>query len=220
MKCTWWLFASVLGLVVLINGCSKPPSHADLTWIEDVRLASGEIVSVKRHVVMTHTRALGGGFSSAKVFTTSSIEPTNSNEFSKWDAPFVPIVLDKDPTNGEWILVAANDGCLPWLRNGLPRPPYWAFRHRNGKWYRDVIPDSFLMREASLLVEFDVDDNPQRQARDIEGRKNLQSSQPKHPPQYGRIDSNFAGFEGCGRDQPSRPIGVDELDLSGFGRLR
>jgi len=139
---------------------------------------------------------------------------------AKWNAPFVPIVLDKDPANGEWLLVAANDGCLPWLRNGLPRPPYWAFRQRNGKWYRDSIPDSFLMRQANLLVEFDVDDKAHREERKIEARKGLQDSRPRHPPQYSRIDAGFAGFEGCGRDQPSQQIGMNELDLGGFGTLQ
>jgi hypothetical protein len=211
----------VTALFLLASGCTKMSSEADLRWTEDVLLSNGEIVTVKRHVVMSHPRALGGGFSSAKIYTTSSIEAAaNLANFGIWSAPFVPIVLDKDPATGDWIVVASHDGCLPWLRNGLPRPPYWAFRFHAGGWYRDAIPDSFLMRTANLLIEFDVGDKPERQAREIEYRKQAQSSQPRHAPQYDKVDSRFSGFEGCGRDRPSHPIGVGELDLSGFGRLK
>ena len=208
-------------LIALLAGCSNASSKADLSWVEPVKLASGAEISIRRHVVMRHTRALGGGFSSAPVYQTSSVELLSDNEaFAKWDATFVPLLLDKDPLTNEWVLVAGADECSPWLRNGRPRPPYWAFRFRGGAWLRDAIPASFLSRPSNLFVEMDVDDDSEALAKEIRVRKATQASQPKHAPQYSRIDPTFGGFERCGRDRPSGAIGVDELDLKAFGSVK
>lgn len=215
--------AICVGVVALMGavGCEKPPpGSADLTWIEPVQLAAGETVNVKRHVVMWHERALGGGFSSAPVYKTSTIELLPSApQFPVWDAPLVPLVIDRDPANGEWVIVASIDGCSFWLRNGLPRPPYWAFRLRHGEWYRDAIPEFMLSRAANLYVEFDVTDTSGELDREIEARKRSQTASPKHAPQYRNVDPAFGEFERCGRDRPSRAIGENELDLNKYRKL-
>jgi hypothetical protein len=211
----------LLLLLILLAGCSDAkPQTADLTWIEPVKLASGETVMIKRHVVMWHERAFGGGFSSAPVYENSRVELSPSTSaFPIWDAPFVPVVFDKDPANGEWIIVASIDGCSLWLRNGLPRPPYWAFRLRNGEWYRDKIPESFLGRATNMFVEFDVTDSSARLNSEIEQRKASQNRNPKHAPQYAMIDAAFNKRCG-GEGEPSRPPGQDELDLMHFRNLQ
>jgi hypothetical protein len=192
-------------------------SHADLRWTEPVILKSGGNVQIKRHVEMWHHRALGGGFSSATQFKTSSIELVeNGVSVSIWDAPMVPMVLDKDPATNEWILVAGSDGCDIWVRNGRPRPPYWAFRLRDGRWYRDAIPESFVGRPANLLVEYDVSDDSDKLDAQISARKQSQATNPKHPRQYDSIDGAFNMR--CDR-APSEPIGKNELDLKQFRTL-
>lgn len=206
-------------VAVVTAACDNPPRSADLTWIEPVHLAPGETIEIKRRVMMWHERAFGGGFSSAPVYKTSSIELSPSSaDFPIWDAPLVPVVLDKDPANGEWIIVASIDGCSLWLRNGLPRPPYWAFRLRRGEWYRDAIPESFLGRPANLFVEVDVTDSSSGLEEQIEGRKRSQFTTPKHAPQYGKIDTEFKKRCG-GQGEPSKPIGREELDLAHFRSL-
>ena len=210
---------ALFGLVCCLFLSACEASKADLTWVEPVKLASGETVKIKRHVVMIHERAWGGGFSSAPIYRTSSIElEPASPEFPKWDAPFVPIVMDKDPANGEWLIVASIDGCSLWLRNGLPRPPYWAFRLRNGEWYRSPIPGSFIERKANLFVEFDVTDNSSALNHEIEARKIQQQSNPKHARQYSKVDSKFK--KRCGGDGlASEVLGSNELDLKKFRSL-
>jgi hypothetical protein len=112
-------FLQLIGVAIVAGfaGCDDgPPRTADLTWIEPVQLASGETVNIKRHVVMVHERAFGGGYSSAPVYKTSTIEGLpNSPEFPVWDAPLVPILIDKDPATGEWIIVASIDECGVWI---------------------------------------------------------------------------------------------------------
>ncbi len=201
---------------MVVSACGA--REAELRWIEPVRLASGEEVKVNRHVVVIHQRAWGGGFSSAPVYKRSSIELLDDgSNIPAWDAPLVPLVIDKDPENGEWIIVASIDGCSLWERNGRPRPPYWAFRLRAGEWYRDAIPQSFANRVPNLLVEYSVSDTSQQLERDIGERKRVQLVTPKRAPIYRSI--NPAYEKKCNRE-PSDPIGINELDLKNFRSIQ
>lgn len=211
----------VLFLVVsctVVSACTA--SNADLTWVEPVQLASGEEVKVKRHVVVIQERAYGGGFLAAPIYKTSSLElQVGSASYPIWDAPMVPVLVDKDPTNGEWVVVAATSGCDTWLRNGRPRPPYWAFRLRNGQWYRDAIPTGFLDRPANLFIDFRTDDRSDKLNSEIEDRKKQQFDSKQHPKSYNKVDTSYAEFDkGCSRE-PSDPIGKSELDLKSFRSL-
>lgn len=215
--------AALLAALVFLfaSGCDEMRRHADLRWTEPVSLESGETVHIERHVEMWRERASGGAFSSAPFYKTSSLKLVGAdNDFPLWNAPLVPLVLDRDPGSREWIVVAGTDGCSRWLRNGLPRPPYWAFRLRDGEWYRDAIPNAFLGRAANLYVEYDVVDSSDELEEQIRQRKKAQLTTPKHAPQYSRIDQGYGEFERCGRGRSSKPIGVDELDLVSFRRLQ
>jgi hypothetical protein len=208
---------NLFGIVIatlLMAGCDGTRNHADLHWTEPVTLASGEVVRIRRHVELWHYREFGGGFSSAPEYRTSSIELIGSGA-PIWDAPMVPIVLDMDPVTHEWIVVASGDGCSVWTRNGRPRPPYWAFRLRDGKWYRDALLESFVGRSANLFVEFDVTDRSNDLDEKIKARKQSQAKRPRHAPQYGSIHVTFDMR--CDR-AASEPVGHDELDLKAFAR--
>lgn len=212
LYCQWKL--AVTCLLLAATGCSDRRGFADLRWVEPVTLASGETIRVARHVEMIQTTAVGGGFVTTPVYKTSSISLIGSEgKFPLWNAPMVPIVLDKDSITNEWIIIAAADGCSIWARNGRPRPPYWAFRLRNGEWYRDSIPSAFLGRSANLFVEFRISDDSDELDQLIETRKLQQVDNPNHPTQYRRIDPNYK--KRC--DQaPTEKIGQNELDLKHF----
>jgi hypothetical protein len=211
-------FAFVALLVGLLVACDNAPRSVDLMWVEPVQLSSGETVQIRRHVNMLHERAFGGGAGSAPVYRTSTIEDLpGTPAIPVWDAPLVPIVLDRDTTTQEWIIVASEDGCGIWERNGRPRPPYWAFRLRDGTWYRDEIPASWLGRPANLLVEYDVTDTSATLQADIESRKRLQVLKSKHAHQYSSIDANYV--PPCSHS-PSERVGEHELDLKKFGSLK
>jgi hypothetical protein len=185
-----------------------------------VQIEKGQTISIKRHVVFAHEHALGGGFSSAPVYKVSSIELVGgSSSFPRWDAPLVPLVLDKDLATDEWILVASVDGCSVWERNGLPRPPYWAFRLRSGIWYLDEIPSAFLGRPANLFVDFDVGDTSDELSSHVAERKQNQFRSQRHPKNYDSIDKNYDEFDkGCSKE-PSSSLGAEVLDLKNFRRL-
>lgn len=218
-------FLLAFGMFVILvasgcSGCSKQPRHAVLEWSEPVQLASGETVQIKRKVEMWHETAFGGGFSSAPVFKTNSIELDSATpEFPKWDSPLVPIVMDKDSLSGEWIVIASVNECGMWARNGSPLPPYWTFRLRNRVWYRDVLPEAFLGRAANLFVEYDTVDTSRNLREQVAERKLQQTQAPKHAQQYRKVDPNFTNFQGCAGDLPSNRGEQPELDLKKFERL-
>jgi hypothetical protein len=203
-----------------MTACGRFDGKADLRWSEAVTLASGEVVSVERHVVMIHERAFGGGFSSAPVYLTSSIRGDQASDaIPLWDAPLVPILIDKDPENGEWIIVASIDGCSMWLRNGMPKPPYWAFRLRDEEWFWDSVPSRFLNRPANLLVEYDVHDDSRRLMKEAMARKQAQSTNPRHAPQYSKVDVSHQKH--CGAEAlPAGAGSNDAFDLKKFRRLK
>jgi hypothetical protein len=198
-------------------GCGNSPSRADLSWIEPVQLASGEELKVRRHVIVRQERAFGGGFASAAVYDTSTVSLDPSiPQFPVWNAPIVPIYLDKDPGTAEWIIIASSDSCDIWLRNGRPRPPYWAFRLRDGAWLRDAIPKEFIGRKANLFVGLQVTDDSEELSGELRTNKAEFAAKRKSAPQYKAVFSNFPDIENCGSARETRPIGENELDLKKF----
>ena len=211
---------ALFGLVCCLAMSACEASKADLTWVEPVKLASGETVKIKRHVVMIRQRAWGGGFSSAPIYRTSSIElEPSSAAFPKWDAPVVPLILDKDLVNGEWLVIASADSCGFWRRNGKPALPYWTFRLRNGEWFRTATPESVVGRLANLLVEFDVKDSSRALSNNIVTLKSKQRDEPRHARHFSKIDGSPKQFyEGCGNPN-AEPAGLKYLDLRNFRSL-
>ena len=203
---------------VMLSACSAP--DAELTWVEPVQLASGETVKIRRHVSMIQQRAWGGGFASAPIYRASSIELIDSiSSFPVWDAPLVPIVMDRDLASGEWVIIASVNDCGFWERNGKPVLPYWAFRLRDGEWYRAALPQLFVGRVANLFVEFDAADSSGELKEHVVARKLRQSKEPRHAPHYTRIDPSPQKFyEGCGKAGDA-PAGLDHLDLQNFKSL-
>jgi hypothetical protein len=203
-------------VIAFVAGCdSQIPRQAVLDWSEPVVLKSGENIRVRRHVQLVH-EASSKGTQSAPLFQSSTVSLEKKEaEFPTWDAPLIPILLEKDPANDEWVIVASNDECGFWLRNGKPQPPYWAFRLRGGRWYRDVLPNFVLGEEANLFVEADTIEDSASLNAHIDVRKAQQRQQAHHPKRYSAVDAG-AVFEHCGPGESNS----DAMDLEKFGVLR
>jgi hypothetical protein len=160
-KITGMAFLSALAL---LTACSNSKDKAgetinDMRWPETVKLASGEAITVNRHIRFRQEGIFGGGMSAA-VFEAASLDivPTPA-DFMTWSAPIIPILIDRDPVNGEWIVIAASDGSALWEFNGKPCPPQWGFRLHDGIWYIQPIPSNLIGRKPNLLVDFQVTDD-------------------------------------------------------------
>jgi hypothetical protein len=133
---------------------------AVLDWNESVQLTSGQTVQIKRHAKFTQNYMWGVQMMSAQQYYESSIEMDPSQkDFVRWEAPLQPLYLDRDPGNGEWLIIAGEDGNFLWAVNGQPCPPQWAFRLRDGVWYLQALPGSLLGRKPNLLVDLRIKDD-------------------------------------------------------------
>lgn len=133
----------------------------DKAWVESVKLESGEVLKVERHVRFREGRALGGGYSTGQVFESSDLRwHDNSNQPISWKAPMRAFYLGRDPDTYEWIVVAGGGSGLGFYEaNGSPCPPQWAFRLRRGVWYVQPVPTSMFGRLPNLLFDLRVTDD-------------------------------------------------------------
>jgi hypothetical protein len=128
----------------------------------------------------------------------------------------LPIYLDKDSSTDEWVIIASSDSCDFWLRNARPRPPYWAFRLRDGEWLRDAIPKEFVGRKANLFVGVQITDESEKLSRELRANKAEVTARRKSAPQYKAVFPTFPGIDVCGSTRGTRPVGENELELKKF----
>jgi hypothetical protein len=217
------LAALVLALTTSLAGCGPDiPSEAEFRYDETVQLAAGDTVRIRRHVKFLQP-GIGGGMKELRAkafkFSTLQILP-ESPEVPVWSAPLVPIVLDRDPENGEWVLIASTDNCDVAWDNGNPVPMYWGFRLRAGEWFRAPIPEVFFNRTANLFADFRVYESEaellanftQRKAEQIPALPRIASTLNHHFRRVSRVLQ-----QNCGG--PSRAIGDNERDLKQFRSL-
>jgi hypothetical protein len=133
----------------------------DKAWSEEVKLASGDLLHVRRHVRFREETALGGGYSTGQAFESSDLQWSTPDQKSiRWSAPMRALFLDREPNSGEWIIVAGGDsGANFYQLNGSPCPPQWAFRLKGDTWYVQPVPASLMGRMPNILLDLRVTDD-------------------------------------------------------------
>jgi hypothetical protein len=125
-----WLY--VLLTSALLSACSQTGE-----WDEDVRLSSGEILSVHRSQRWTTTQPMGEGKS--YIHEEATLEIQSSGMKAPWRGSYeFLMVVDKDSSSNEFFLVSTPGPCWKWVELGRPSPPYIEYRLRNGVWQRAV----------------------------------------------------------------------------------
>jgi len=150
-----WLVAAI-AIIVGLYWLRDPNGSEtnDLSWNEVVVLASGETLKVRRHVRFYQEGIIGRRSLSAPNYEKASLEWTAANgERIRWSAPVAAMAIERDPVNGEWIVVADQGNGSMWSVNGQPCPPYWAFRSRAGTWYVQPLPEWIIGRSPNLLLD-------------------------------------------------------------------
>jgi hypothetical protein len=104
------------------------------SWTEDVLLDDGTTILIKRYVKFNESDAWTGGAYNA-VEWKSRIQFTGAlADLPAWDQPFMALVLYKDGTTNEWVVVATTTSCERWSSRGRPSSPYWEYRLKDGQW--------------------------------------------------------------------------------------
>jgi hypothetical protein len=151
-----------LSLIMVIGACVLmvvvPACHlgnAKLIFAEEVQLASGEIIKASRDVEGKPLGEIGGPGGWEPTYASFVIaDPKRSSNPPKWESAtgLVPILFDRDPASGEWVLLATFYMCEPWYALGRPKLPYAEFHVFDGQWSRAELSGQWLGRDANVFT--------------------------------------------------------------------
>lgn len=148
----------LLAIVLAVAGCSRianwleESQERNFEWTEDVLLHSGEKVVVRRTARLSGNNIAGGGGGSFNkgmkldIVTGIGVSPIT------WGGLYVPILLDRDATSGDWVLVATFFHCDSWYKLNRPILPYTQYRFNNGGWVQENLSPNFFGRKANLFI--------------------------------------------------------------------
>jgi len=154
--------AGIVGLFWLVFYLRDPSGEGvnDLIWHEAVTLESGEEIRILRGAYFESHAVWGvGGQSSGPLNERYTLQIPGRDDFLLWTAPVRPMLVDKDPATGEWVIISTPVIGGAWDTNGQPCPPQWTFRLRNGVWHIETALASFFGRTSNLLTELRLSDD-------------------------------------------------------------
>ncbi|MEJ1965410.1 MAG: hypothetical protein WDO56_29275 [Gammaproteobacteria bacterium] len=161
-------------LLLLAGGCGS--GEKEVIWKEKVDLADGSAIQIDRYVRFHWQRSFGiGGGSTGEGERESRLTiDVAAESLPVWSGPLIPALLDRDPVNHEFVLVATSESCEYWNAHGEPDPPYWTFRLHGGQWKATDIPESFYGRRPNLFFNYNAEDGGRLATDDVESRKRSQ----------------------------------------------
>lgn len=139
----------LLCLAVIVSACGK----TSLSWKEEVKLSSGELIVVQR---TAKTKAFGevagpGGWENEGM-TVELVSQSADRNPPVWNFPFVPLLMDRDPTSGQWFIVATFYSCVSWYALERPKLPYTEYRVVGGQWVQQALTPNLIGRSANMLT--------------------------------------------------------------------
>jgi hypothetical protein len=139
-------------LLLLLSACGSKKLPSELSWTEEVRLTSGEIILVDRRE-RYHTTSELAGYGELRVDSSDIvIRPAGNNA----PLPTVtvgefPIVADYDPLLAQWYVITLVDICEDAKALNLGTRPYLEYRLRDGAWSRAQIEAGRVGHPSNLL---------------------------------------------------------------------
>jgi hypothetical protein len=128
-----------------------------------VELDGGEIIVIERFVKFRESMAITGSAYSSTSSESSLTFVGELANLSAWKYTLVPLVLYRDASNQEWVIVASNYSCDEWDVHGKPRPPYWEYRLQGGQWTQSKLSAASIGRKTNLFFDYE----PEQPARHI-----------------------------------------------------
>jgi hypothetical protein len=158
-----------------------------LRFKEEVQLSSGEIIEIDR---VFKTKSLGeiggpGGWEAAfNSFTISRSASADKPPTWQSEAGLIPMVLDRDPQNGEWFLITTFYTCEAWNKLGRPKLPYAEFQLKNGQWQQGDLSPQWTGRVANVMTGIRSGGEPALLALP---EKQIRNMEPKIAPKYRKV---------------------------------
>jgi hypothetical protein len=149
---TYSRIAFVAIAIVLVIGCS---GEVERRWSEEVALDDGETIVVERYVRFRESNSLAGDAYSSNLLAATLTAPEAKPKMQTWDVPLVPLVLYRDASSYEWVVVATTHSCDDWAKRGSPTPPYWEFRFVDGGWVQVPLSSASIGRKTNLFFDYE-----------------------------------------------------------------
>ena len=141
-----------LGLLLAMTALASC-GNVDVSWKEEVKLADGQVIIVKRTAQGKALGEIGGpGGWRANRMTLEIDRPRLPTNPPEWSQRWVPMLFDYDAQANEWFLVATFYTCIDWYDLGRPRLPYVQYRTRDGRWEEVPLDPRLFGRSANLLT--------------------------------------------------------------------
>jgi hypothetical protein len=148
-------FALVIGVALWL----LVTSDKTVRFKEEVLLPTGQVALVDRTVSVTSLGEIGGpGGSESNLNRLQWTHPL-TGEVLAWESRdgLVPMLLEREESMGDWILVATFYTCKAWYDLGRPSLPYAQFRLRRGTWTREPLSARLIGRDANIYTEVPLD---------------------------------------------------------------
>ena len=148
------LAAVLLAALVPAGGCSGVQERR---WSEEVVLDDGSVVVVNRYVKFQPSNSVAGDAYSATDLETRLSFEGEFSDLPAWTEPLEPLLLYRQPSSDEWIIVATTSSCDVWSARGSPFAPYWEFRARRGErnWSQAAVSSFSSGRKSNLFFMYD-----------------------------------------------------------------
>lgn len=148
------LFGALFLALLPVSGCT---GEVERRWTEDVELDGGKVIEVDRHVKFTESNSISGDAYSSTNLESALTFKGELSELPAWSVPLVPILLYRDMTKSEWVIVAVTSSCDVWADRGSPVPPYWEFRLISGRWAESPLSQASIGRRTNLFFDYEPD---------------------------------------------------------------
>lgn len=144
---------AALATALLASATQTACGPSKIEWREEVQLASGEVVHVRRTAKLKENRIAGGGGGSFNEGMTVEItQPLKRDNPGVWSARFVPVIFDRDPVTKEWTMVATFFHCSSWNELGRPKLPYTEYRYRDNQWIQQPLSPQWIGKPANMFT--------------------------------------------------------------------
>jgi hypothetical protein len=132
-------------------------------WTEDVLLADGTTIVVKRTVAFKETNSLSGDAYNAVESDATVAFTGNLSQLPAWRAPLMALLLYRNESASEWVLIATTTSCERWNELGAPRVMYlpdkpdtlyWEYRLKPEGWREVPLSKMSVGRPVNLLHRY------------------------------------------------------------------
>jgi len=152
-KVVGWLVA--VGISAMLSGMLTGCGGVNIRWKEEVRMVDGEMLLVDRTGKGRKYCEPGrpcGWFPSEMSVQVVKL-PANWAPPPVWLKEYAPILLDYQPQERAWNVIATFVDCDGWERLGYPDLPYIQYQSKNGEpWEIILLEERLIGRKTNLLT--------------------------------------------------------------------